>query len=721
MRAKIILILLFFSTPNLTAKEGMFRLDDITPTMARDMKAMGCQLDPADIWRPGNKCLAMAVLNMGGGTGSFVSSDGLILTNHHVAFNAVQSLSSPQCNYIRDGFLARSRSEEMPAPGYGVKVMSGFENVTPRFQSALRPGLDPQKRYRLIENISRELIRAGEKIPGNECSVARFYGGREFYLVTYFKIRDMRVVYVPARSIGEYGGEIDNWMWPRHCGDFSFLRAYVGKDGRPAGWAKDNIPFRPQHYFRIAKTALRPGDFTMILGYPGTSKRWATAAEIGSEVQANYPERITLLARYIELLEKVSAADETVTIKNAAVLKGLYNSIKNNRGLLAGLRRNRVHEFKLAEEKQLAAFIAAKPELQGKFGRLLGDIQRLAAAEREIASLDIIYSRLTSGCRLFDWALTLNRWGREKTKRDLDREPGFMERDMAVKKEKLPVSQRNLDLATDKAALAFFLNELLAADKAGAFKNLAKEIQQAAGNGRGEKIAAFVDALFGHTRLGDLEFKLKMFATDVQSPVAAPQDAFLSLAARIQPDIDAFNRRKNAIAGSWLQLKPLYVEAIMRLRPQALCYPDANSTLRFNYGRVEGYSPRDAVIYTPFTTLAGVLAKNSGKSPFDLDAKMIAAASGQGRARYSDPVLGDVPVNFLTSNDSTGGNSGSPVLNGRGELVGVLFDGNYEALGSDFFYQPDLTRSVHVDIRYILFVADQANRAGNVLAELGAD
>jgi hypothetical protein len=719
MRTKIVLILILISALALTAKEGMFRLDSITPAMANDMKAMGCQFDPADIWRPGTKSLAMAVVNLGGGTGSFVSSDGLIITNHHVAFGAVQSLSSPEHNYIRDGFLARGRSEEIPAPGYSVRVMSGFENVTPRFQSALRPGLDPLKRYRQVEKISQELIRAGEKVPGNECAVARFYGGREFYLVTHFKIRDMRVVYVPARSIGEYGGEIDNWMWPRHTGDFSFLRAYVGKDGRPADYAAANIPYHPLHFFPVAKTALRSGDFTMILGYPGTTKRWQTAAEVSNEVQANYPERIALLAQYIELLEKVSAANEAVKIKNAGVLKGLYNSIKNNRGMLAGLQRDKVLELKLSEEKQLAAFIAAKPGLQKKFGRLLDDIGRLAAAEREITSLNTIYSWLTRGCRLLDWALTLNKWSHEKTKKDPDREPGFMERDMAVKKDRLPVSQRNLDLATDKAVLSFFLDKFLAADNAGNFKILAKEIQQAAGNGRGEKIAAFVDTLYGNTRLSDLEFKLKMFAADAKTLTAA-QDAFITLAARIQPEIDAFNRRKNAIAGRWLQLKPLYVEALMGLHPEKPHYPDANSTLRFSYGRVEGYAPRDAVSYAPFTTLAGVLAKNSGEFPFNLDAKMIAAANGQGRARHSDPALGDVPVNFLTSNDSTGGNSGSPVLNGSGELVGVLFDGNYEALDSDFIYQPGLTRSIHVDIRYVLFVADQVNQAVNVLAELGA-
>jgi hypothetical protein len=719
MRMKIAFILILTAFFALNAKEGMIPLDGVTPAIAADMKAMGCRFDPAGIWRPGQECMAMAVVNLGA-TGSFVSADGLIITNHHVAFGAVQSLSSPEHNYIRDGFLAAGREQEVPAPGYSVRVMTGFANVTPRFRTAMRPGLGGEKRQRLVEKISKELVAAGEKAPGSECVVARFYGGREFYLVTYFKIRDMRVVYVPARSIGEYGGEVDNWMWPRHTGDFSFLRAYVGPDGRPADYSPGNVPFRPLHYFPIAKTALRPGDFTMILGFPGTTKRWLTAAETANEVQENYPERIALLAQYIELLEKASAGDEGVKIKNAGVLKGLYNSIKNNRGMLAGLQKNAVYELKLAREKELGAWIAASPARQKKFGRLLGDIERLAATEREIGSLGTISGWMTRGCRLFDWALTLNKWAGEKTKKDLEREPGYMERDIAVKKDRLPVSQRNLDLATDKAVFAFFLNKLLAADRSGHFPSLRREVEKSAGGDREEKIRAFVDALYGATRLGDLEFKLKMFAADART-LAAANDPFLSLAARIQPEFDAFNRSRNAGAGRWLQLKPLYVEAMMQLRPDDLHYPDANSTLRFNYGRVEGYAPRDAVIYTPFTTLGGVLAKNTGEPPFELDAKFITAAEGPGRQSHADPALADVPVDFLTSNDSTGGNSGSPVLNADGELVGVLFDGNYESLSSDFLYQPAITRSIHVDIRYVLFIADQVDRAVGVLRELGAE
>lgn len=720
MRAKIILILIIFSALTLTAKEGMFRLDNITPAMANDMKAMGCQFDPADIWKPGTKCLAMAVVNLGGGTGSFVSADGLIITNHHVAFGATQSLSSPEHNYIRDGFLARSRPEEIPAPGYNVKIMTGFNNVTPLFHAVFRTGLDPQKRYQQIEKISKQLIKQGEVTPGNECVVAQYYGGREFYLVTYFKIKDMRVVYVPSRSIGEYGGEIDNWMWPRHSGDFSFLRAYVGKDGSSAEYAKDNVPYRPLHYFPIARKNLSSGDFTMILGFPGTTQRWYSAAEVGNETQFNYPERIALLEQYIALIEKASAANEKVKIKNAGTLKGLYNSIKKYRGLLAGLQKNAVHELKLQSEIKLAAFIASRPYLQKKYGRLLTDISGLAAEERSYSSLQTVYSWMSRGCRLFDWALTLDKWNREKTKKDMDREPGYMERDIAAKKERLPVTQRNLDLATDQTVFTFFLKKLIQADPSGSFKILRQEIEKSPGSGLDEQIAAFVQALYEHTRLADFAFKMKMFAAD-KNTMAAAEDAFITLAGKIRPEIDAFNRRKNSITSRWLLLKPLYAEAMMQMRPGEIFYPDANSTLRFNYGRVEGYSPRDAVSYAPFTTLAGVLAKNSGEFPFDLDAKVVAAANKKNYASYITPELNDVPVNFLTSNDSTGGNSGSPVLNSRGELVGVLFDGNYESLSSDFFYQPDLTRSIHVDIRYILFVADKVNQASNVLQELTAE
>ncbi len=715
MRAKIFFFCFLAIASSLTAKEGMFLPDGVTPSLAADMKAMGCRFDPAGIWKPGEKCLAMAVVNLGA-TGSFVSSDGLIITNHHVAFGAVQSLSSPEHNFIRDGFLAPGRDREIPAPGYSVRVMTGFTEVTPRFRPAMRPGLAGEKRLRLVERISKELVARGEKTPGNECVVAQFDGGGEFYLVTYFKIRDMRVVYVPARSVGEYGGEIDNWMWPRHTGDFSFLRAYVGRDGRPADYAPDNIPFRPLHHFPIAKTPLRAGDFTMILGFPGTTKRWQTAAETANEVEANYPGRIALLAEYITLLERMSAAGEGVKIKNAGILKGLYNSIKNNRGLLAGLREDAVLDRKRAGEKELAAFIAADSGRGKKFGRLLADSERLAAEEREFIPLATVIGWLTRGCRLLDWALTLNKWGHEKAKQDMQRTPGFMERDIAAKKARLPVNQRNLDLETDKAVLAFFLDMLLSADQAGYFRDLRRVIAKDAGG----NIAAFVESLYRDTRLDEMDFKQKMFAADART-MAAAGDAFLGLAALMQPALDAFNRRRDAVAGSWLGVKPLYIEAMMQLHPEKPHYPDANATLRFSYGRVEGYSPRDAVRYAPFTTLAGVLAKNSGMPPFELEANFVAAAHGEGRRRYSDSGLGDVPVDFLTSNDSTGGNSGSPVLNADGELVGVLFDGNYESLGSDFLYRPDITRSIHVDIRYVLFVAGQVDGAGAVLRELGAE
>ncbi|MCX6558753.1 MAG: S46 family peptidase [Candidatus Aminicenantes bacterium] len=717
MKSKIIFLSIIFAIWPLAAKEGMHKVDGVTPAIAKDMKGCGFELDPASIWDIGKKSLAMAVVNLGGGTGSFVSADGLIITNHHVAFGAVQSLSSPEHNYIRDGFLARSRAEEIPAPGYNVRIMTGFVDATPQFQAIFRPGLDPKKRSRLIDKISKRLVRQGESTPGNECLVAQFYGGREFYLVTYLKIKDMRVVYVPARSVGEYGGEIDNWTWPRHTGDFSFLRAYVGRDNRPAEFAKDNVPYHPLHYFPIARQNLKAGDFTMIMGFPGTTKRWTSAAEVGNETEANYPQRIALLEQYIALLEKASAADEAVKIKNAGNLKGLYNSIKNYRGMLEGLRKNAVHETKLATEKQLAAFIASRPDLRKKYGRLLADISALAAEERQSNSLQTVYGWMTRGCRLFDWALTIDKWSREKAKKDLERETGYMERDIAAKKERLPVSQRNLDLGTDQAVFAFFLKKLLQADSANSFKTLRQEVEKSPGSGLDEQIAAFVNALYRHTRLADYDFKMSLFAAD-RKALTGTADAFIALADKIRPNIDAFTNRRNILTSRWQGLKPLYIEAMMQMRPADLFYPDANSTLRFNYGRVEGYSPRDAVSYAPFTTLAGVLEKNSGEFPFNLDAKFVAAAMNADHGAYVAPELNDVPVNFLTSNDSTGGNSGSPVLNSRGELVGVLFDGNYESLSSDFFYRPDITRSIHVDIRYVLFVADKVNQAGNVLEEL---
>jgi hypothetical protein len=715
-RLSLILLILVFAL-QLAAEEGMIPITGMTPAVFQRMQQLGFQLKPEDIWDGRGNGLALAVVNLGA-TGSFVSENGLILTNHHVAFGAVQRQATPDHNYIRDGFLADSPAGEIQAPGYTAKVMTGFENVTTRFKEAFRKGLSPKQRYETVQRISRKLVTAGEKGKGVECQVSTFYGGREFYRITSYRIKDIRIVYVPPRSIGEYGGEIDNWMWPRHTGDFSFLRAYVGRDGFPADFSKDNVPFKPRRFLKIAHTPLKEGDFTMIMGYPGRTSRWYCAAAVGNEVLYNYPRRIRLLKEWIAVLEQASTASEAVRIKNAGQLKGLYNSLKNSEGMLESLLRIKLHEQKLREETDLSRFIDSRTDMKASYGGLIEDMNRYHHDLENLTATTSVLQWMLRGSRLLQWAVTINKWSIEKARKDADREPGYQSRDIETKKVGMSIAQSSLDIPTDKSVFSYFLKQILKLPASAGMDVLRREIAAAEGGTDDEKIVRFADRMFASSRLADPGIRLKMMDMSGKA-IAAEKDAFVDLARNMQKDLDRLTEAGRILSGRALLLEPLYVEAVMRMKKNAITYPDANSTFRFSYGRVEGYSPRDAVEYKSFTTLKGVIEKNSGQFPFRLDPRLVDVYGKKEYSSYIDRELRDVPVNFITSNDSTGGNSGSPVLNGRGELVGILFDGNYEALSSDFQYDPAITRSIHVDIRYVLFISDKVSRAVAVLKELG--
>ena len=715
-RLSLILLFSIFAL-QLAAEEGMIPIDGMTPAVFQRMKQLGFQLKPEDIWDGKGNGLALAVVNLGA-TGSFVSENGLILTNHHVAFGAVQRQATPEHNYIRDGFLADSPANEIQAPGYTAKVMIGFENVTARFKEAFRKGLSPKQRYEMVQRISRKLVAGGEKEKGVECQISAFYGGREFYRITCFRIKDIRIVYVPPRSIGEYGGEIDNWMWPRHTGDFSFLRAYVGRDGFPADFSRDNVPFKPKRFLKISGTPLKEGDFAMIMGYPGRTSRWYCAAAMGNEVLFNYPRRIRLLKEWIAVLEQASNASEAVRIKNAGQLKGLYNSLKNSQGMLESLLRIKLYERKLQEEKDLSRFIDSRPGLKTAYGRLIEGMNQYHRDMENLTATTSVLQWMIRGSRLLQWAITINKWSIEKAKKDAVREPGYQSRDIETKKMGMRIAQSSLDIPTDKSIFSYFLKQILKLPAAAGMEVLPQEVAATEGETDDEKIVRLAERIYASSRLADTDVRLKMMDMSGKA-IAAQKDAFIELARKLQKEIDRLSEAERILSGRALLLEPLYIEAVMRMKENKLTYPDANSTFRFSYGRVEGYSPRDAVEYKPFTTLKGVIEKNSGQFPFDLDSRL-ADVYGKGEySSYLDRDLKDVPVNFITSNDSTGGNSGSPVLNGRGELVGILFDGNYEALSSDFRYDPAITRSIHVDIRYVLFISDKVSRAVNVLKELG--
>jgi hypothetical protein len=698
------------------ADEGMWMLNQI-PQLARTLKAMGLHLTPQQIWDPrANTGLASAVPWLGGCSSSFVSPDGLIITNHHCAFGAIQTNSTPEHDYITDGFLAANRAEELPYPAGRVVVFRGYEDVTHAVASALKPGMKPIDRTNTIERREKELIAKCEA-DGPRCRVAEMFGGGEFFLFRQLELRDVRLVYAPPRSIGEYGGEVDNWVWPRHTGDYSFLRAYVGRDGRPADYSPDNVPYHPDRWLKIATVPLKEGDFTFILGYPGRTMRYRVAASVAEDTEFYYPQRIKLFKALIAILERETQRGKEVGIKLASELKGLYNALKNNEGMLVGLKKSDLVGRKHAEQQQLTAWIDADPARKSKYGDVLPAISAVVAARAAMHDRDLFLGWLSRprASGLLAAAMIIEHWSEEKEKPDLERDLGYQARDEYGLRRRLTTMQRSLDPPSERATLTYILQRASQLPEAQRITAVDKAIAATGKNGD-EAVAAVVAPLFT-TRLADRKTRLEMFDMP-HKDLLASGDPMIDFAAALRRDVRAMEEANRRREGEMITREPRLLEALAAWKGTIL-YPDANSTLRFTYATVKGYSPRDAVLYLPFTTLHGVIEKNTGVEPFACPPRLLAAAKLDDFGRYVDPTLHDVPSCFLTTNDITGGNSGSPVMNGNGELVGLAFDGNYEAIDSDFLFDPALARTIAVDMRYVLWCMDYVDKAHWIMRELG--
>jgi hypothetical protein len=702
------------------ADEGMWLLSQL-PELAPTMKAMGLQLDPNDIWDPKtNTGFASATPWLGGCSSSFVSPEGLIITNHHCAFGALQMNSNPEHDYITNGFLARSRGEELEAKGQRVTVFRGYEDVTATVQSAIKAVAEPEARTKAIEQREKQLVAECEKT-GLRCRVAEMFGGAKYYLYRQLELRDVRLVYAPPRAIGEYGGEVDNWVWPRHTGDYSFLRAYVGKDGKPADYSPDNVPFKPDRFLKIATTPLAEGDFTFILGYPGRTMRYRTASSIAEDTNFYYPQRIKLLKELIALLENESKRGKDIEIKLASQLKGYYNSFKNNEGMLEGLTRTNLAGLKRAEEAKLTEWINADASRKTKYGETLLSLDKITTSRGEMRDRDLVlgWMAMPRSYGLLGAALTIDRWGEQKAKPDMERDLGYQPRDEGSLRQRLVNMQRNLDPETDRAMLGYLLKRA-ASLPAGQRIGAVDEALATTGKTGDEGVAALLDRVFA-TKLDDQKVRLEMFDKDHKALLAGG-DPMILFADALRRDTKAMEEAGKRYEGETVLLMPRYLEALSAWKGKPL-YPDANSTLRMTYATVKGYSPRDAVVYKPFTSLAGVVQKNTGAEPFACPPRLLDAAKlgVEKFGRWVDPKLHDVPACFLTTNDITGGNSGSAILSAKGELVGLAFDGNYEAIDSDFQFDAALARTIAVDIRYVLWCMDFVDKAHDLMREMGVE
>jgi hypothetical protein len=696
------------------AAEGMWPVQEIPDRVIDEMRRQGSTLDAQDIWNPDGTGLASAIVRVGA-TGAFVSPEGLILTNHHVAFGAVQRMSTPEANFIEHGFLAGSKAEEVPALGYIARAMLSAEDVTEQILASATTAESPLERHAAIETRTKQIIadaeaRAARTGSDVECEVSSFSGAR-YILYTFLKLKDVRVAYVPSRAIGEYGGETDNWMWPRHAGDFSFLRAYVSPDGAPSEYSPANVPYRPTRYLKVAPRGLEDGDFALILGFPRITHRYLTAGALAHYATLEYPERIRLDDLEAEILRQQSLADPAAEVAVASALKGIDNYLKKNRAVLAGFKRLGLVERQRSREAALLARLEPDPELAAEAGAVLDGIAALYDVRAEHFYEDILLEYAAEE-GLLGQAMTLYKWSVEKVKPDMERDPEFMDREVADLRLKLDLFQTGFHPACDRAVLEMLLSEIASLPE-GQRVRAYDEIFE---SGEDLDVAGFLDHLYANTQLADRDARLAMFDLSREA-LLGQNDAFVDLAARLYAENEERLAREKTFSASLDTLTPRWLEVLAQHSDGTL-YPDGNSTLRLNYGVVRGYSPADAVWYEPFTTLAGVIAKHSGEAPFDCPETIQELAAAQTYGPYAPAWLGDVPVDFLTTHDSTNGNSGSPVINAHGELVGSLFDGTYESLTCDFAFDEDLHRSINVDIRYILWVATYVDDADSILEEM---
>ena len=695
------------------ADEGMWMPSQM-PELAAQLQKAGFKGDPASLADLTQAPLS-AVVRAGGGTGAFVSADGLVLTNHHVAYGVIQyntqtQSGQPPRDLIENGFVAADRAAELAAnPEFRVLVTVGFDRVTDAVLAQAR-GKSGRAYFDAVDAASKQVVAECESEPGMRCSVANAYYGTDFYRIRQLELRDIRLVYAPPRAIGNYGDEIDNFMWPRHSGDFTLLRAYVGADGKPAAYSPDNVPYRAPAHLQIARDGPHDGDFAMLAGYPGITFRHRSAAEFDEQVNWTLPTRVAVFDQLIEVIEAAGQADETARTRYAAQLQSLKNGSKRASGELEGLHRSDSVRLRAADERGMLDARSSAKEQQ--------DIAAMQAVLDEASALrerELLLGLLGSQTQLLRSALLLERLRVESAKPDPERESGYQGRDHALFEGVLQQVQRRYDPVVEKALLTALLARYQLLPDA----QRVPEFDVAFGRTPGE-LSAALDALYGATALGTEAERLSRFAAarEGQPLAAAPMITLAAALVPAQLRIEAGRKHRD---GELLRLRPAYMRALLAWREQQGrdVYPDANSTLRVSFGRLQGLQPRDAVSFSPVTTVAGIVEKNTGVEPFDAPKPLLAAIAAADFGSTADPALDTQTVNFLTNLDTTGGNSGSPVLDARGQLIGLNFDSNWESVSASWWYDPRFKRAVHVDLRYMRWLMAKVYPAPHLLQEMG--
>jgi len=676
-----------------------------------NLNEKGLKINVDEVYNPNGVSLIDALVKIGGCTGSFVSNEGLIITNHHCVFGIVSNASTVENNYLENGFLAETREREMPAKGLSCRITDSYEDVSKEVLEAADSAKDVSKRTTAISTKIKEIVEREQKNDSTiTAEVSEMFVGEQYILFRYKIINDVRLVYVPPRTIGEFGGDSDNWVWPRHNGDFSFVRAYVSPEGKPAKYSENNIPYQPKKILQVNPNGVKEEDFVFILGYPGRTYKHQPSQFLMMQEKYQLPYIQNTFEWLINLYLKHGENDPVFALSIADDIKGLANTEKNYRGKIQGLERLKLVQKKQDEEKQLQQFIDSDAKFKEKYGSVLKDIDEVYKDAFSSGRRSLVLNVLSRYVNYYRLAEIFIEYKKEMLKPDSERKTNYKE----AKRNEIFNNITNLYNNFNPDLELSILNKVLS--DASSFDEM-KDIEPFKSFRKAENKQEFISKLYEDTFINNSEEYFELLNDDDET-VNDIDDPYLNFTEGASELYEI--ERKNSLARDGkLNILLARLNDVKRLWLQKSFVPDANSTLRLTYGYVRGYNPADATYYKPNTTLKGMIEKGKPEGDYRLNEKIKELYAKKDFGKFVHPELNDVPVAFIYNMDTSGGNSGSPILDAYGRIVGVNFDRAFEATVNDYTWSESYSRSIGVDIRFVLWTAQKVGGADFLLKEIG--
>ena len=692
------------------ADEGMWLLPLLEKMNGKAMKELGCELTPKQIYDINHTSLKDAIVQFGGGcTGEIVSAEGLLLTNHHCGYSNIQKLSTVEHDYLKDGYWAMNRSEELPCEGLTVTFLEYMQDVTKALEKAEKKARkefkdDEAKVMQAVNQAAENLINEAKKNnPHCSVDIQSFYNSNVYYLIVYKTYEDVRFVGAPPSSIGKFGADTDNWMWPRHTGDFSMFRVYMAPDGSPAEYAPENVPLKAKNHLKISMSGVQQGDYTMIMGYPGRTTRFQTSPELKFQIEQN---DIRIAARTIrqDVMLEDMLADPKVKIQYASKYSGSSNGWKKWQGMKLAFDKLDIIGRAEQEEAEFTKWVNAKKKRQEKYGTAVQDLANSVEAGRDANNAFTKAFESVYKIELTNFALTMNILASRAIRNGKDTTAALEEAYNAI-----AAQYADYSVETDrKVAKALMKHYRDIAEPENYLKNLPEDFATM-------DIDAFVDSMFDNSAFTSAE---TLKAAIAEKGTGIFEDPAVKTGMSIYNECLQAQMLTMASEEALAKARQVYTAGLLEWKDGEPSYPDANFTMRYTYGTVGGYSPKDAVVYKHYTTLDGVMEKEDPDNwEFVVPEKLKELWKNKDYGQYGT-ADGKMVTCFLSNNDITGGNSGSPIMNARGELIGLAFDGNWESMSSDVMFEPDLQRCINVDIRYVLFIIDKFGGAGHLVDEM---